>query len=138
MRRPLLVSLLIFLIPSTTTALTCTPPPSVPPPRRDCRAIIAGLRWLSTLPHERGTRSWGRHMASASGTGSETLPRVFRIEGRRPPNVCAVEVDVDPLDLYAVDVFSLEELMRAAARVYAVCLEGRGLVGREEVVTGGK
>ncbi|KAI4282213.1 MAG: hypothetical protein L6R35_005467, partial [Caloplaca aegaea] len=93
MRRPLLplVPLLFlpFLIPSTTT-LTCTPPASLPPPRRDCRAIIAGLHWLSTLPHERGARSWGRHMASGSAT-SETLPRVFRIEGRRPPNVCAVE-----------------------------------------------
>lgn len=42
-----------------------------------------------------------------------------------------MEVDVDPLDFYAIDDFRLTELATAAARVYAVCLMGRAMIGLE-------
>ena len=42
-----------------------------------------------------------------------------------------MEVDVNPLDIWAVDSFTLHDVAVAAERVYEGCLRDRGLVGLE-------
>ena len=74
-------------------------------------------------------RSWGRHLATTRTT--ERLPKLFQIEGRRPPNLCAVEVDVDPLDIYEVDAFRLSDLVTAGSAVYWGCLMNQAKIGVE-------
>lgn len=93
------------------------------------RAILAGLNWLSSRPNENNPRSWGRHLYTTRET--ERLPKVFKIEGRQPPNLCAVEVDVDPLDFMAIDTFRLSELVTAATAVFWGCLMGAAKIGLE-------
>ncbi len=127
---------LSLLPPSSPLRCFRPPPPSLLPSRRDCRAIIAGIEWVSTRPSENYPRSWGRHLPATSTT--ENLPKVFTIEGRRPPNLCAVEVDVDAEDIYEVNVFSLTDLTAAARRVYQNCLMGRGKIGLDYPMAGGK
>ena len=74
-------------------------------------------------------RSWGRHLSTTRE--SERLPKLFQIEGRRPPNLCAVEVDVDPLDIYEVDTFRLSDLVTAGSAVYWGCLMNQAKIGVE-------
>ena len=93
------------------------------------RAIIAGISWVSSRPHENELRSWGRHLSTTRTT--ERLPKLFQIEGRQPPNLCAVEVDVDPLDIYEVDTFRLSDLVTAGSAVYWGCLMGQAKIGVE-------
>ncbi|KAL9002683.1 MAG: hypothetical protein Q9188_004409, partial [Gyalolechia gomerana] len=108
-----IISLSSFLASHPCHAFRCFPSPSsLLPPYRDCRVIIAGIDWLSTRATERGPRDWGRAVHTAATT--ERLPKFFMIQGRQPPNVCAVEVDVDPIDYYAIDTFTLEEVAEAA------------------------
>ena len=42
-----------------------------------------------------------------------------------------VEVDVSPLDIWAVESFTLHDVAVAAERVYLGCLRDRGLIGLE-------
>lgn len=42
-----------------------------------------------------------------------------------------MEVDVDPLDSWAIDRFTLYDVAVAAEKVYEGCLKDRGLVGLE-------
>lgn len=53
------------------------------------------------------------------------------IQGRRPPNVCAVEIDVEAVDYYAVETFSLADVVEAVKMVYWGCLIARGMLGKE-------
>ncbi|KAI4154437.1 MAG: hypothetical protein L6R39_001378 [Caloplaca ligustica] len=124
----LLVLILVLSLPFCS-ALRCFRPPDALPARRDCRAIIAGIDWVSTRPSENYPRAWGRHLHTTSTT--ENLPKLFQIEGRRPPNLCAVEVDVDPLDIYAIDTFRLTDLTAASRKVYWECLMGKAMIGLE-------
>lgn len=133
------LSLFLFLLslPLSTTLRCFDPdPPTLLPARRDCRAIIAGINWVSTRPSENYPRSWGRHLPPTSTT--ENLPRVFIIEGRQPPNLCAVEVDVDPLDILEVNIFTLTDLTAAARRIFTSCLMGRAKIGLDNPMAGGK
>lgn len=91
------------------------------------RAVIAGISWVSSRPHENVERSWGRHLATTRTT--ESLPKLFQIEGRQPPNLCAVEVDVDPLDIYEIDTFRLSDLVTAGSAVYWGCLMNQAKIG---------
>lgn len=121
-----LLTLDLFLLTNGYTCLQSTTPL---PPFRDCRIIIAGLEWVSAQPLERNPRDWGRAIPSTKTT--EPLPRYFMIQGRKPPNECAVQLDVDPIDYYAVDTFSLAAVAQAARVVYWGCLVGKGMVGLE-------
>ena len=151
-----LLTLLLFF--SVSRSLRCFPPDDLLPARRDCkpyflrslicncwllqylnaqkltstisgRAVIAGISWVSSRPYENNERSWGRHLATTRTT--ENLPKLFQIEGRQPPNLCAVEVDVDPLDIYEIDKFRLSDLVTAGSAVYWGCLMGRAKIGIE-------
>ena len=93
------------------------------------RAVIAGISWVASRPWENNLRSWGRHLSSTRT--SERLPKMFQIEGRQPPNLCAVEVDVDPLDIYEIDAFRLSDLVTAGSAVYWGCLMGQAKIGVE-------
>ncbi|KAG7009757.1 hypothetical protein G7Y79_00001g000290 [Physcia stellaris] len=125
----LLLTTVLIVFPTFTVSYQCFETPFLLPGFHDCRAVIAGIYYISRLPHESQTRAWGRHVPHNSG--SESLPKLFWIEGRRPPSTCAVEVDVDPLDIWAVEKFTLHDIAVAAERVYLGCLLDRGLAGLE-------
>ena len=111
-----------------TSAFFCTQVQVLPFPR-DCRAIIAGIDWVAAKPHESHPRAWGRRVQTT--WDSEQLPKIFYIEGRNPPNTCAVQVDVDPWDYFAVDTFTLRQLGDASKVIYRECLVSRGKLGEE-------
>lgn len=86
----LLTSLLLRLLSAITTSYQCLHPSSTAPNPRDCHAVIAGIYHVAQRPYENERKSWGRHVGQ--GRFSESLPKMIWIEGRQPPETCAVEV----------------------------------------------
>lgn len=71
-------------------------------------------------------KAWGRRLPSTLDT--QKVPKVFWISGRGP-TTCAVHVDVDSYDLWAVDDFRLADVASAAEEVVAQCLSAKSKVG---------
>ena len=71
-------------------------------------------------------KAWGRRLPTTLDT--QKVPKVFWIVGRGP-TTCAVHVDVDAYDLFAVDDFRLADVASAAEEVVAQCLSAKSKVG---------
>lgn len=71
-------------------------------------------------------KAWGRRLPTTFDT--QKVPKVFWISGRGP-TTCAVHVDVDAYDLWAVDDFRLADVASAGEEVVAQCLSPRRMVG---------
>ena len=71
-------------------------------------------------------KSWGRRLPTTLGT--QKVPKVFWISGRGP-TTCAIHVDVDSYDLFAIDDFRLVDVARAGEEVVAQCLSAKSKIG---------
>ena len=71
-------------------------------------------------------KAWGRRLPTTDDT--QKVPKVFWIAGRGP-TTCAIHVDVDSYDLWAVDDFRLRDVATAAEEVVAQCLVAKSKVG---------
>ena len=69
---------------------------------------------------------WGRLLPTAFDT--QHIPKVFWISGRGP-TTCAIHVDVDAFNPFAVDSFRLSDVASAAEEVIAQCLVPNRKVG---------
>ncbi|CAF9930353.1 hypothetical protein IMSHALPRED_008149 [Imshaugia aleurites] len=109
-----------------TQAAICTTAPSLLPTVSDCNDLTGAINWLSSLPGENTMKAWGRRLPTTDDT--QKVPKVFWIAGRGP-TTCAIHVDVDSYDLWAVDDFRLRDVATAAEEVVAQCLVAKSKVG---------
>ena len=106
-----------FCLYSTSSALECYSGPL--PELADCQVLIGALYAWSRMPGQNDPKEYGRTMQS--DRYSEKIPKMFYLEGPEDYN-CALFVDVEVIDYYAVDTFRLQDLAWAADAVFAVCL----------------
>lgn len=92
-----------------------------------CEDLINALAWLSRLPGENDVRAWGRRLPTTAET--QNIPKVYFIDDPAISTTCAVEVDVDRTDSFAVDSFRLSDVAAASARVVDECLVRQRLIG---------
>lgn len=113
-----------FCLYSTSSALECYTGslPNLP----DCQILIAALYQLSHMPGQNEPKEYGRTMQS--DIYSEKIPKVYYLSGPENYN-CALFVDVQITDYYAVDTFRLEDLANAASAVFTVCLVTQARLG---------
>ena len=113
-----------FCLYSTSSALECYSGslPNLP----DCQILITALNQLSRMPGQNDPKEYGRTMQS--DLYSEKIPKVYYISGPEDYN-CAVFVDVEIADYYAIDTFRLSDLARAANAVFVMCLVNEGKLG---------
>ena len=71
-------------------------------------------------------KAWGRRLPTTLET--QKVPKVFWISGRGP-TTCAIHVDVDAYDLFAVDDFRLSDVASAGEEVVAQCLSAKSKIG---------
>ena len=107
-------------------AVICTPARGLLPTISDCTDIVEAIKWLSRMQGENTMRAWGRGLPTTADT--QKVPKVFWISGRGP-TTCAVHVDVDAYDLWAVDDFRLSDVALAGEQVVAQCLRAKSKVG---------
>ena len=115
-----------FTIYTLSRAAICYAAPSLLPTVKDCTDLIDAISWLSSLPNENNMKAWGRRLPSTLDT--QKVPKVFWISGRGP-TTCAVHVDTDPSDLWAVDDFRLSDVASAGEEVVAQCLSAKSKIG---------
>ncbi len=115
-----------FSIYTLSQAAICTAARGPLPTVKDCNDLTDAIRWLSSLPNENNVKAWGRRLPTTLDT--QKVPKVFWISGRGP-TTCAVHVDVDPYDLWAVDNFRLSDVASAGEEVVAQCLSAKSKVG---------
>lgn len=125
-RFSLLLLFASFAIFTHSQAAICTAGRGLLPTMTDCNELIEAISWLSRLPGENVMRAWGRRLPTTSDT--QKVPKIFWIAGRGP-TTCAVHVDVDAYDLWAVDDFRLEDVAASGQEVVAQCLIAKGKVG---------
>ncbi|KAF6235280.1 hypothetical protein HO173_006474 [Letharia columbiana] len=123
-------SLLLLFAPFTIYTLSqaaiCTPAPGLLPTVSDCTDLLEAISWLSRMPGENNMKAWGRRLPTTLDT--QKVPKVYWISGRGP-TTCAVHVDVDSYDLWAVDDFRLADVASAGEEVVAQCLSAKSKVG---------
>ena len=115
-----------FTIFTHSRAAICTAAPGLLPTIGDCNDLIDAISWLSRLPGENNMKAWGRRLPTTLDT--QKVPKVFWISGRGP-TTCAVHVDVDSYDLWAVDNFRLADVASAGEEVVAQCLSAKSKIG---------
>ena len=71
-------------------------------------------------------KAWGRGLPTTLDT--QKVPKIFWISGRGP-STCAIHVDVDAYDLFAVDDFRLADVASAGEQVVSQCLAAKSKVG---------
>ena len=113
-----------FCLYSTSSALECYT--GSLPNLQHCGVLIAALSGLSRLPGKNDPKEYGRTMHS--DRYSEKIPRLYYLGGPEEYN-CAIFVDVEITDFYAVDTFRLADLARAANAIYILCLVNQGKLG---------
>lgn len=91
-----------------------------------CQDLIEAIAYLSRIPGENDVRSWGRRLPTELHTMK--VPKSYWIAGRGP-STCAVHVDVNPANLFAVDSFRQSDVGQSAARVVENCLIRQRLIG---------
>ena len=123
---PLLLLSASFTIYTNSQAAICTAASGLLPTVGDCNDLIEAISWLSRLPGENNMKAWGRRLPTTLDT--QKVPKVFWISGRGP-TTCAVHVDVDSYDLWAVDDFRLTDVASAGEEVVAQCLTAKRKVG---------
>ncbi|MCJ1459223.1 hypothetical protein MMC28_009600 [Mycoblastus sanguinarius] len=107
-------------------SLQCISPPGALPTFPDCRDLTNAIAYASRLPGGNTPKSWGRYLPETPDTTK--LPKVYWLAGRGPAT-CAVHVDVNADDTFAVDFFRLRSIGLAAETVVAQCLLGQSKIG---------
>lgn len=107
-------------------AAICTAARGLLPTISDCNELIEAITWLSRIPGENNMKAWGRRLPTSLDT--QKVPKVFWISGRGP-TTCAIHIDVDPYDLWAVDDFRLADVATVGEEVVAQCLSAKNKVG---------
>ena len=125
-RFPLLLLSASFTIYTCSRAAICTSVRGALPTLKDCKDIAEAVSWVSRLPGENNMKAWGRRLPTTLDT--EKVPKVFWISGRGP-TTCAIHVDVDAYDTWAVDNFRLSDVASAAEEVISQCLVPKSKVG---------
>ena len=115
-----------FTIYKLSRGAICITAPSLLPTVNDCNDLVDAISWLSRLPGENNMKAWGRRLPTTLDT--QKVPKVFWISGRGP-TTCAIHVDVDAYDLFAVDDFRLSDVASAGEEVVAQCLSAKSKVG---------
>ena len=114
-----------FCLYSASSALECYS--GILPDLADCQILIGALYDLSRMPGQNDPKEYGRTMESS--IYSEKIPKVFYLSGPEDYN-CALFVDVEITDYYAIDTFRIQDLAWAANAVFAVCLVTEGRLGQ--------
>lgn len=115
-----------FTLYAASWAAICTSARSILPIIRDCQDITEAVSLLSRIPGENTMKAWGRQLPTTPDT--EKVPKVFWISGRGP-TTCAIHMDVDAYDTWAVDFFRLSDVASAADEVISQCLVAKSKVG---------
>lgn len=127
----LILYILLLTLPFSA-ALDCyVQPRDIPLPRLDhCYDLIRAINFASQLPHRNNPKMWGRGLPSSAHT--EGLPKTYVYSpAGQPPQSCSLDLDADPLDLQAREIFRLQAVATAAARIVNTCLARRGQIGRD-------
>lgn len=128
----MLLSFLLLSILPFSFSLDCYPPPrrGQLPILNHCNDLVHALILSARLPRHNEAKTWGRGLPSSTRT--EHLPKVYWLPGRGP-QTCALHLDVDPLYPDATEVFNLEAIGIAAARIVNLCLVQRRQLGRDSL-----
>lgn len=108
--------------------MECLLPPGALPIVRHCQDLTDAIAYLSRLPEENNLKTWGRRLPSTAN--SQKVPKIYWIVGRGP-TTCAVHVDVNADDTFAVDTFRVKAVGLATERVVSRCLVGQRKIGLE-------
>ena len=119
------VVVLAALCPSSL-GIECYRARSALPIASHCQDLIGAIDYLSRMPGQDNIRTWGARLPTTPD--SMNLPQVYWIGGRGP-ETCAVHVDVDPLQYFAVDSFTQGSVSLTAAKIQVSCLVKQGLLG---------
>ena len=93
-----------------------------------CQDLVDAIDHLARMPGENEVKAWGRRVPS-TGPYTEHLPKVYYIQGQTLYTTCAVKVDVDRLDYFAVDSFRQSDVARSSGKVVDRCLLSQGMIG---------
>lgn len=97
-----------------------------------CENLVRAINIASRIPHHNDRKIWGRGLPSNAHT--EELPKTYvYAPAGEPPQTCALDLDADPLNLQAREVFRLQDVVTAAARIVKTCLSERSMLGRDPV-----
>ena len=107
------------------------------PRTSDCNDLVSAIDYVASFPSELQPKTWGRVVPDTPTT--QSLPKIYYYDAPGPVHsTCAVEVDVDPEDVWAVEVFTLKRVEVAAGSIVDKCLEDNRLVGLATLGKGGK
>ena len=121
-----LLTLSSFPILTTAASMICYDPPSILPRTSDCNDLVSAINYAASL--QPAPKTWGRHLPDSPETAS--LPKIYYYDGPGPGySTCAVEVDVDPQDVWAIETLTLRRVKLAAENIVDKCLENNRLVG---------
>ena len=120
-----LLLLLLFLLPRSLQT-ECYHARSALPILLHCEELAEAIDYLSRRPGENDIMAWGRRLPTTRHT--QKLPKVYWISGRGP-STCAIHIDVNPTDYFAVDSFNQSRVASCASRVVQQCLAQQGLLG---------
>ena len=123
---PFLVLFASFANFTLSRVAICTSARHLLPTISDCKDIAEAVSWLSRMPEENNMKAWGRRLPTTPDT--QKVPKVFWISGRGP-TTCAIHVDVDAYDTFAVDDFRLSDVALAAEDVIDQCLVAKSKIG---------
>ena len=113
-----------FCLYSTALAVECFP--GVLPDRMDCQILISALFRLSRLPGQNDPKEYGRTVHS--DMYAEKIPKIYYLHGPEEYN-CAILVDVDDADYYAVDTFRIEDVAVVGNTIFVNCLLSQAKIG---------
>ncbi len=113
-----------FCLYSTSLATECFSGdlPSI----QDCQILVMTLYRLAHMPGQDEPKEYGRTMET--DIYSEKIPKSYFLDGPENYN-CAIYLDVNADDYYAVDTFRLEDIAVAANTVLGHCIIARGQLG---------
>ena len=92
-----------------------------------CQDLVNAIAGLARRPGENHLKEWGRRLPTTEQT--QSLPKFYYIVGAVLPTTCAVKVDVDRTDSFAVDPFRQSDVAAASERVVGRCLLRQRLIG---------
>lgn len=124
---------LLFILPFSF-ALDCYGHPrDIPLPNlHHCHDLVRAITIASRRPYHNDAKIWGRGLPNNAYT--EGLPKTYvYAPGSGPPQTCALDLDADPLYLQAREVFRLQAVATAGARIVTTCLASRSQLGRDPV-----
>ena len=123
LRHPRLLLAVAFSLYTTSLALRCFP--GRVPQLDHCVTLVGAISYISQLPMQDEPKEWGRTIET--GPYAQKVPMSYLIEGPEQ-NTCAVYVDVNAEDYYAIDTFKVLDVAVAAHAVVTSCV-GLGQIG---------